>query len=113
HALTHGLLRQAARRGARVFDRTTVLRYGDTRTGVKLETDRGATVRARRVVIAAGYEAATFLRIEGIRVRSTYALVTEPIASFPGWPGRRLVWETARPYFYARTTLDGRILMGG
>ena len=33
--------------------------------------------------------------------------------SFPGWPDWRLVWETARPYFYARTTSDRRIIIGG
>jgi glycine/D-amino acid oxidase-like deaminating enzyme len=113
HALTHGLLRRAVARGARVFDRTAVLRYAATRSGVTLETNRGATVRAKRVVIAAGYEAADFLPLAGIRMRSTYALVTEPVAAFAGWPGRRLVWETARPYFYARTTADNRIILGG
>ncbi len=113
HCFTHGLLRSAARHGARIFDRTAVLRYAAGRTGVVLRTDRGAVVRARRVVIAAGYEAAGFLRLPGLRLRSTYALVSEPLAAFPGWPGRRLIWETARPYFYLRTTADNRVMFGG
>lgn len=113
HCLMHGLHRAAVARGARIFDRTTVRRYHATRTGVVLHTDRGAEVRARFVVVAAGYEAASFLRLRGLRLRSTYALTSEPVAAFPGWPGRRLIWETARPYFYLRTTPDNRIIMGG
>jgi len=30
-----------------------------------------------------------------------------------GWLERVLVWESARPYLYLRTTADGRLLMGG
>jgi glycine/D-amino acid oxidase-like deaminating enzyme len=113
HAFTHGLLEAAVRRGARVHDRTAVRRYRPTRTGVVLHTDRGAEVRAGWVVIAAGYEAADFLPPCDIRLHSTYALVSEPLAALPGWPGRRIIWETARPYFYVRTTEDNRVMLGG
>jgi glycine/D-amino acid oxidase-like deaminating enzyme len=113
HRFTHGLLQAAARWGTRIHDRTEVCRYRATRTGVVLHTDRGAEVRARRLVIAAGYEASSIVRLAGIRLQSTYALVSEPVRSLPGWPGRRLIWETARPYFYLRTTTDNRVIMGG
>jgi len=113
HCLMHGLLRAAVRRGTRIFDRTTVRGFRPVRGGVVLDTDRGATVRAKLAVIAAGYEAADFLRLRGIRLRSTYALVSEPVAALPGWPGRRLIWETARPYHYLRLTPDNRIIVGG
>ncbi len=113
HALTHGLLKLAVQRGARVFDRTTVHRYRATRHGVALHTDRGVQVRARRVVIASGYEAMTFMSLPGVRLRSTYAFISEPLADFPGWPDWRLIWETARPYGYARITADRRIVFGG
>ena len=44
---------------------------------------------------------------------STFAAVSEPLETFPHWPGRCLIWETARPYFYARTTADDRVIIGG
>jgi glycine/D-amino acid oxidase-like deaminating enzyme len=113
HCFAHGLLRRAIRRGAQVFDRTTVSRWVPRGRGVELRTDRGAVVRARRVVIASGYEADACLREQVTRLQTTFAVVSEPLAAFPGWPGRRLVWETARPYFYARTTADNRVLFGG
>jgi glycine/D-amino acid oxidase-like deaminating enzyme len=113
HCFTHGLLRRARRQGALVFDRTTVTRWLPRGRGVELHTDRGARVRARRVVIAAGYEADAWLRQHVTKLQTTFVVISEPVAGFPGWPGRRLVWETARPYFYARTTADKRVLFGG
>ncbi len=47
-----------------------------------------------------------------VKIRSTYALITEPMdLSF--WPRGALIWETGDPYLYARTTSDRRIIMGG
>jgi glycine/D-amino acid oxidase-like deaminating enzyme len=44
---------------------------------------------------------------------STFALASEPLATFPGWWERCLIWETSRPYIYMRTTDDGRAIVGG
>jgi glycine/D-amino acid oxidase-like deaminating enzyme len=45
---------------------------------------------------------------------STFALASEPIQNFSGWPARRcLIWETAQPYVYLRTTGDNRAIIGG
>ena len=41
------------------------------------------------------------------------AFVSEPLESFEGWWERCLIWETARPYLYLRTTDDGRAIVGG
>ncbi len=114
YRFTHGLLAAARARGAIICDRTTVAHTRRTARGVVLTTDRGARVRARHLVIAAGYEADAFLPEKVTALHSTFALVSEPVTSFPGWPGdRALIWETAEPYVYLRTTVDGRILLGG
>ena len=36
-----------------------------------------------------------------------------PTPDVPGWPDECLIWETARPYFYARRTEGGRTIVGG
>ncbi len=54
-----------------------------------------------------------FFRRKSRASGSTYALASEPVAAFPGWWERCLIWETARPYSYMRTTADSRILVGG
>ena len=70
-------------------------------------------MRARHVVVAAGYEAERFLPKRVASLHSTYAVVTEPVKSFTGWRKRCLIWESARPYLYLRTTDDDRIMIGG
>jgi glycine/D-amino acid oxidase-like deaminating enzyme len=113
YRLTHYLLRYAQQRGVCVFDRTAVARFEAHADGVTLVTDRDWRVRARSVVFAAGYEAQQYLRRKVVDLKSTYALVSEPLASFDGWFEQCLLWESARPYLYARTTDDGRALVGG
>jgi glycine/D-amino acid oxidase-like deaminating enzyme len=114
YALTYGLLAAAVARGAVVHDRTTVTRHRVTVRGVELLTDRGARIRARWLVVAAGYEADRFLPRSVAALHSTYALASEPVADFPGWPaGLPLIWETGDPFLYLRTTEDHRIILGG
>jgi glycine/D-amino acid oxidase-like deaminating enzyme len=65
-------------------------------------------------VVATGFDIDKFLPERVMDLHSTYALVTEPVASLPGWPaGQPLIWETRQPYIYLRTTAEGRILIGG
>jgi len=114
YALAHGLLAAAVKRGARIYDRTAVVRRRTHSAGVELVTNRGSRVRARWLVVASGYEAGQFLPEQVTTLHSTYAMVSEPVAAFPGWPaGQPVIWETADPYVYLRTTPDGRIMMGG
>ena len=107
------LLLAAQKKGARLFDRTRVTSRVVKPRGVELRTERGARVRAKKQVIATGYEAQEYLPEKVTEMASTYALVSEPLGELTGWPGGRLVWETARPYFYLRTTVDGRAIIGG
>jgi len=107
------MLARAAGRGTRVFDRTEIIREDFARGTVTLKTGRGFVIRARRVVMALGYEIPRLLRRDIVRLSSTYALVSEPVPAWTGWEDRCLVWESARPYHYLRTTGDGRALIGG
>lgn len=54
-----------------------------------------------------------FLPRRVARLISTFAFVSRPLISFDGWWERCLIWETARPYLYLRTTADGPALVGG
>jgi glycine/D-amino acid oxidase-like deaminating enzyme len=113
HRLTHALLASAVMHGARIFDRTCVEEVEAGEHGVRLRTDRGCLVLASHVVFATGYESQEFLPRRVLRLKSTYAFASERSAAFPGWWERCLIWETARPYLYLRTTDDGRALVGG
>jgi glycine/D-amino acid oxidase-like deaminating enzyme len=110
--LTQALISRCARRDFAVYGRTEVAHILSHKSGLELRTNRGR-IRARNVVVAAGYEAERFLPERLAKLHSTYAIVSEPVKSFEGWSKRCLVWESARPYLYARTTSDNRIIVGG
>ena len=113
HQLTHGLLAAAARRGLQLFDRTRATRFQPNRTGITVTTEEGFMVKARRAVMAAGFESMTYVRGEGGTLKSTYALISEPAGQIKGWFRRSLIWESSLPYLYLRTTSDQRIIVGG
>ncbi|MGE0608090.1 MAG: NAD(P)/FAD-dependent oxidoreductase [Pirellulales bacterium] len=109
---TQALIKAAEQRGLRVFRETQVRQIIPDELGVTLATDR-ARVTARRAVIATGYAAHQHLRQDIGTLHSTFAAASSPLACFDGWPDQCLLWETARPYFYLRTTPDGRAILGG
>lgn len=112
--LTHKLLSAGVQAGLEVYDRTEVTEYVSHKDGVELRTGAGARIHARRVVFATGYETPEFLDRRIVRLHSTFAIATAPLPGFDGWgEDRCLIWEAARPYFYARTTADGRAMIGG
>lgn len=114
YRLAYGLLLAAQHDGATVHDRTEVTSWRFRRSGVELLTSRGHRVRARHLVVASGYEAGRFLPRPYGQLHSTFALVSEPLTDFPGWPRKGcLLWDTGDPYLYLRLTDDGRAMIGG
>jgi len=111
-----GLLRAAISKGARVFEHSAVRRIEQTRDGVRAVTARGS-VSARRVIIATGYATAEFKPLAGrFRMKHTYVLATQPIGARLRRRigiGDVMLWDTDRPYHYARWTSDHRLLLGG
>ncbi|WP_295843766.1 FAD-dependent oxidoreductase [uncultured Xanthomonas sp.] len=114
YRLTYRLLGRAFRRGVGVYDRTRIARIVVTGRGVTLHTDQGAQVRAGHVVMAAGYANQHWLDQRVARNRSSYAFVSDPLEPSVLGPLRdTMVWESARPYLYLRSTGNGRIVAGG
>lgn len=112
YRLTHGLLASGTRRGLRIYDRTAVVHFTPLRNCIRIKTEAGFTVRARRAVLAAGYEAERYAKGEAGRLKSTYALITEPSQRAP-WFRRSLIWESGLPYLYLRNATGGRVIVGG
>jgi glycine/D-amino acid oxidase-like deaminating enzyme len=114
YRMAHRLLARLARRRTRVYTRTALERIEPTARGVTLHTSRDSQVRAKHVVLAAGYAGMQWLDRKVARNRSSYAMISEPIADAALGPlARTMVWESARPYLYLRTTGEGRLLIGG
>lgn len=110
--LARALTDRCATRDFAVYGRTEVDEIVPGKTAVEVRTNRGR-IRARHVIVAAGYEAERFLPEPVAKLHSTFALVTEPVKAFDGWAQRCLLWETSRPYLYMRTTTDNRVMVGG
>ena len=114
YRLASRLLRRLQRQGARIFDRTQVKSISATSRSVQLTTATGQAIQAKHAVIANGYEAQRWLHQHVAKNRSSYAYMSDPIDRADlSWLAQTLVWESARPYLYLRTTGDGRLLVGG
>ena len=110
------MLRAAADRGARIFEQSAVRRIDTSPQGVVVRTEKGS-IRAGCVVIATGYARPPFApRLRRLRLKHTYVLATRPLTRAErfrlGVPDL-LLWDTERPYHYARWTRDHRLLLGG
>lgn len=117
YRLAHHLLNKSMQLGARVFDRTTVTLFEQMDRAIHLRTDRQHTVRAMKVVFATGYESQQYLKQQVAKLISTYAFVSEPLIQTNFGLNDYLLWESAKPYIYLRTTEavagQRRIIMGG
>jgi glycine/D-amino acid oxidase-like deaminating enzyme len=112
YRFTCGVLRAAIRGGLRAHAHTRVTGVERSSDRVRLLTERG-TIAARHVVYAVGYMAEQFVGRRIGKLHTTYVAASQPLESFAGWPEGCLIWESARPYFYARQTSDGRAMIGG
>jgi glycine/D-amino acid oxidase-like deaminating enzyme len=110
-----GVLRSAAAAGAKIFERSGVRRIVAGESGPRLITDHG-TLDCDRVVIATGYATPYFKPLAGrFRMFRTYVVATKAATA----AHRRdvglsdvMVWDTERPYHYARWS-GRRLLIGG
>ena len=111
-----GLLHAAAHRGARIFEDTPVTSINASRDGVTLRTHR-AVIHADRVVIATGYATPYFKPLlRRFRMLNTYVLATRRLSTAERRRiglGAVMLWDTGRPYHYARWTPDHRLMIGG
>lgn len=112
-ALVHGLLKRAKSQGLEIYEQTRITGWDFREEEVVCRTAMHQKIRAKHVIFATGYETQRLKKERGAFLTRTYAVVTEPAESFENWHERCLIWETARPYLYMRTTPDGRIMAGG
>ena len=112
---TLGLVRAAAARGARVFERSAVLRIRPFRRGIEMRTE-GGTVTASKVVVATGYPTDDF---KPLRRRFTptdgYVVLTPELPAAVRremTPDRLIVRDAASPDHWLHWT-GNRVLFAG
>ncbi|WP_416827844.1 NAD(P)/FAD-dependent oxidoreductase [Ectobacillus polymachus] len=110
---TIGLLDMAKQKGSNIYENTEIIGKVFKQDGVIFYTKHRHRIAAKHVIIAAGYEGLLFKKEKNAVISSTYSVVTNSVADLSDWYNRTLIWETARPYLYMRTTHDNRIIIGG
>ena len=108
--LTHGLLDISIRRGARILKANAVA-FDSAAQSVTVGLESGLSIEARHVVLATGYVVPDIVKPTS-HPASSWAIATRRQPS-QLWPEQALIWEASRNYHYARTTADGRIILGG
>ena len=111
--LAHDLLAYNAKKGLVVYDKTDMaaVKYG--KDGVEVTTDWGNTIKAKRLIYCNGFESTEIIPEQFVQLLSTYAIAGEVDSAKRLAIDDLLVWNTADPYIYMRTTDDNRLLIGG
>lgn len=109
----HLLLKKAYQQGVRIFSHTNINGKILKDDHTELKTESGHSIRAQHVIFATGYEAQEEVNDSNAMILSSYAIATNPIADLTKWNEGMMIWETARPYLYARKTVENRIIIGG
>ncbi|WP_244978381.1 NAD(P)/FAD-dependent oxidoreductase [Bradyrhizobium pachyrhizi] len=109
--LAHSLLRLAVARGARAFDAEATA-FDPAGAAVTVGFDNDREIAARAVVLATGYAMPDVVHSRVQAVSSSWAITTAPQPQNI-WKDGVLIWECAKDYLYARTTPEGRIMVGG
>jgi glycine/D-amino acid oxidase-like deaminating enzyme len=109
----HGLFQNNHKRGMRIYDHTTVddIKYGED--GVQVKTEDGYTVNAKKIVFCTGFETMQMFKKKYADIVTTFACVSEQDLNLFETLDDTLIWDTASPYIYMRTTDDKRLLVGG
>jgi glycine/D-amino acid oxidase-like deaminating enzyme len=113
YKLTHLLLKYVIKSGGQVFDNTEVTQINTSKSGIQLKVSTGMKVKAKKLIIACGYESQQYIPFKVQKLHSTYAIASEPFSQTDFWYKNALIWETATPYLYLRTTDDNRVIVGG
>lgn len=111
--LAHELHQYNSQRGLRIYDKTELLKV-EYKKGYNLcHTSDGVNIKAKKVIYCVGYEAANIIPEQFVKLLSSYAIVSEIDNGIFRKYKDLLIWNTAEPYLYMRTTDDHRFLIGG
>ncbi len=114
YLFTHQLLQFNLKTGLKVFDRTPAVTIRHNQRNVEIKTPDRFVITAKKIVYATGYEVVDFISKPIVKLTSTYAIASESFNS-PQKFGKNdtVIWNTANPYLYIRSTRDNRIIIGG
>lgn len=111
--LAHDILAYNYKKGLEIYDKTELKNVKYTNRGVQAETQYGNIIKAKKIIYCNGFESTEIIRDKFVKLLSTYAIVGERFENDLKKLNDILIWNTADPYIYMRTTDDNRLLIGG
>jgi len=81
-------------------------------TNITLFTHDGIEIQARSIIFGTGYEFPKIVPSANTQFMASWAIATRPQPMLL-WPQKALIWEASDPYFYIRSSVDGRVICGG
>ncbi|BCW90326.1 hypothetical protein sos41_34940 [Alphaproteobacteria bacterium SO-S41] len=110
--LSQASLEHALRHGAKLIH-GDVTAYDFDSKGARVALADGIEIEGDTLILATGYTMPPFVKAEVQKMSASWGCVTATQTPLGFWRGGALIWEDDTPYLYARTTSDGRILVGG
>ncbi|MBA3680949.1 MAG: FAD-binding oxidoreductase [Bacteroidetes bacterium] len=112
YLFTHFLHKYNRDRGAKIYESTNIKNIRHNKTGIEVTTDKGYVITAQKIIYATGYEAVKQVDRSIVKLKSTYACVSERLDTIPDALKQTIFWNTDDPYLYFRED-DQRIIIGG
>ena len=113
YKFTHEMLKVSQNNGLRVYENTEVIDLKYHKEYIEAITEFGNIVKAKKVIVATGYNTKLFTDRNFATKTTTFNIATKPIKNFNGWYEKVLIRDNCDPYNYLRTTFDNRIIIGG
>lgn len=110
---THHLLEVSLQNDAKVFENTEAKCINYFNDYVEVTTCYGYKIKAKKVIVATGYNTKMFTGRNFATKSNTFNIATKPIKDIKGWKDRVLIRDNSDPYNYLRTTVDNRMIIGG
>lgn len=111
--LAHELIHYNFERGLEVYDKTELIKVEEKKGFNQVYLDTKVEIKAKHIIYCVGYESASMIKEKFVDLLSTYAIVSEINQKLYEHYNDYLIWNTAEPYLYMRTTDDCRFLIGG
>lgn len=113
YKFTHEMLKVSQNNGLRVYENAEVIDLKYHKEYIEVITEFGNIVKAKKVIVATGYNTKLFTDRNFATKTTTFNIATKPIKNFNGWYEKVLIRDNSDPYNYLRTTFDNRIIIGG
>lgn len=110
---THNLLEVVTDLGGRVYENSEAVKATYFEDYVEVESVYGHKVKAKKIIVATGYNTRQFTARNFAQKSTTYNIVTKPVKKICGWKDNVLIRDNEKVYNYLRTTPDNRLIIGG